>query len=359
MMHPSPELRWRTPAFLRSQDLVHLPVHIYNPAESPVRVEVVLRDREHLEAACRLLDSGEDAALNFFLAGRASEGGFWRGELDLRVGGDPKSQVPLEIPVLVDGVQAAPLPDTFRHEWPLEFGKECDEGVSIERCILCSDGSPFPESSSACEIPYGSKVTVRVAVAAGPPDAGLCVYSPVPAGLEEAEVVELAADGPTSLSASSGGFRVEAAESSELVLVYRGTAAHSGTFVLPPADTSTLCGDSASGRTAWEVVEISFEETSHDRLLDSAHDDLVTWGAEDEPGSVAYIVLNVEGEVRGGVIHPDGSVRERTPGETHQFSGGGSVHILGDTVTLEEGTARKIKARLRELGCPLPQVQEL
>lgn len=359
MMHPSPELRWRAPAFLRPQDLVHLPVHVSNPAASPVRVEVVMRGRGYLESASRLLDSGEDAALNFVLLGWASEGGRWRGELDLRVSGVPTSRVSLEVPDLADSVHTAPLPNTFRYNWAPELGSECDESVSIERCILSSPGEPFPESSSALEIPYGSNVTVRVAIAARPPDADLCVYSPVPAGLEDVEVVELAADGgPTSLSASPSGFRVEAARSSELAFVYRGTAAHSGTFVLPPADVHALRGKSASGRTAWEAVRISLQETSPDRIRNSAPDDRVSWGSGSRSGHVEYRPLRLEGKVRGGAVLQDGTVWEGTAGRTIRMKGGGWIHVSGHSVQLGVPLARKVRARLRELGCPAPQVQE-
>lgn len=378
------------PAFQRPGDLVQLPVDLHNPSAEDLAVEVVLRGPASLASEQLLLAAGGRARLFPFLMGEEREG-LLESLLTVRSQGLAE-QVPVRVP-LVRGGSGDPAVDILRTSHGEVFRKPEDQGFRVERHPEDLDGNPLPCRGGDLDVPLGAAVSVRLRVTGTPGRAALLTEA-LPAGFVWEDGAE-----PQPLRFLPGEgqieFGTEALPEEGWTVRYRLRATTPGAFLFPPAQARDLAEPERRGRTGWSAVTIA-REPFH---LEGEGLSVVQWG-EDEDGAVSYRLYPLDGWGREGRVWEDGSVWEHRSEDRRWLEVEGlgwyglmappvlvasplgavalfsemwserriasprrrknryakKIAILPAEVRLREGPARRVRARLRELGCPCPHV---
>jgi len=407
--HPEPVVKIEplVPSFLRAGDLANLLVRLQNPSGQSRHVCLVARSDFRLVANSMTLRAGGSCWMVFVLP--VGQFGLFRTELELREEGSSPHLVRIAVPILRDTSGEAPLREAV---WRGERGKwaiPLVESLQVERRLRGEGEQVFPRNDrEGWRVPWAAQVRVCLTVS-GPPASTVHLVDSLPAGLLAQEPLDLRVeDGcirASQVRAEVGELEatVELSRgSSKFILSYAAAPVCPGRFIVPRARVWE--GDDPAqnrGQTAWDVVEVNWpdptEEEGRPRM-----EGVVDWGPSPSmhvtwDDIVAYQFMFVGQEYRRGSVKRDGSVWEMTsrqPLRERLFMYGlvvpvlilllpifalvalagwlwraltgqspaesGRIEILGNAHYIDrlpERTTRKVRARLRELGCPQPHVQ--
>lgn len=400
MLTPPARMELSLPPFLRPGDLFMLPIAVHSLIGEELQVEVILRGKAGLNACQARLDGAGWILMHPFLG--AGAGGF-EGDLSLHCHGVLVERTRVRVPDLKDEPEgSAPTADLLRTSHGDGWRAPLEQGARVERRYEDSSGRAFPHTWDGWDLPLEASVTVRVSVV-GWSGRAVRLVDPLPAGMEF-----LGWDpggSPSEIRCTVQEGRVEFQTSSPLeeawTVRYSARMTTPGVFVLPPARAEDLTSGELAGRTGWDLCEAHPELEGQEVLGLS----LVEWGPQ-EIGSngeqlVSYILCPLDGAGRQGSVSPDGSAWERTSEEDRDlvllgraWSGLAAPPLLAPSplgalgvfldmwgekrvaspkrkrkrlprtiacilprrLRVREGLARRIRARLRHLGCPLTNV---